>query len=91
MDRETFLERRYPIAETLRSLLQLPEWSNLRGDDVITLIQGIDSDSRIVANDCVARLRELDDEALRSGLISALEASGAYGYDLGGPRPGLQA
>jgi hypothetical protein len=91
VDLPAFLSQRHPIAEQLRSLLGLPESSNLRGDDVITLIQGLDEASRALANECIARLREMDDEAIRLGLITPLEGSGAYGYDLTGPRPGIQA
>jgi hypothetical protein len=83
-DLEAFLTRRSALAEELRRLLHLPDWSNLRGDDVITLIQGLEPDLRVRANDLVLGIRELDDEALSLGLISPLEAAGASSHATAG-------
>ena len=55
-------ERRQEIAAELRHRLGLPEWSNLRGDDVIMLTLGLDADSRVRVNDLFVELREIDDE-----------------------------
>jgi hypothetical protein len=55
-------QRRQEIAEELRRRLGLPEWSNLRGDDVIMLTLGLDADSRVRVNDLFVELREIDDE-----------------------------
>ena len=55
-------ERRQEIAAELRARLGLPEWSNLRGDDVIMLTLALDADSRVRVNDLFVELREIDDE-----------------------------
>jgi len=61
--RERALQRRRSeIASELRERLGLPEWSNLRGDDVIMLVEGLDADSRVRVNDLFVEMREIDDE-----------------------------
>ncbi len=59
---EAWEKRRSEIAEQIRAILRLPDWSNLRGDDVIALVEGLDADSRILANDLFVRMREMDDQ-----------------------------
>jgi hypothetical protein len=54
--------RRSELREEIRSRLGLPEWSNLRGDDVIMLVEGLDEASRIRLNDLFVELREIEDE-----------------------------
>lgn len=59
------LVRREQIMNELRSRLRLPEWSNLRGDDVITLVESLDPVARAEVNDLFVELRELEDERTR--------------------------
>ena len=54
--------RRAVVTEEIRSRLGLPVWSNLRGDDVITLVEGMDEASRVRLNALFVELREIDDE-----------------------------
>jgi hypothetical protein len=56
------LERRSEVAEEIRSRLGLPQWSNLRGDDVIMLVEGLDEASRVRLNGLFVELREIEDE-----------------------------
>jgi hypothetical protein len=53
---------RAQIAEEIRSRLRLPQWSNLRGDDVIVLVEALDEDSRARLNELFVAMRENDDD-----------------------------
>jgi hypothetical protein len=59
---QQLLRRRAEISDELRARLGLPEWSNLRGDDVIVLIDGLDEASRVHAGYLFVELREIEDE-----------------------------
>jgi hypothetical protein len=85
---DAYLGQRRRLAGELRAFLQLPAWSNLRGDDVITLVEALEESSRVRATEVIALLRELDDAALIGGLITPLQASGAYSYDAWEARQG---
>ena len=54
-------QRRSEIVRELRRLLALPEWSNLRGDDVIALTLALDGETRVHVNNLFVELREIDD------------------------------
>jgi len=54
--------RRLAIEREVRERLELPEWSNLRGDDVISRIEALDPASRVRLNYLFAELQELKDE-----------------------------
>jgi hypothetical protein len=53
--------RRHEIREELRRLIGLPEWSNLRGDDVIAATLALDAETRVLVNDLFVELREIED------------------------------
>jgi hypothetical protein len=53
--------RRLEIREELRRLLDLPGWSNLRGDDVIARTLALDAETRVHVNDLFVELREIED------------------------------
>ncbi len=59
---KALLARRAEIELELRARLGLPEWSNIRGDDVIMLVEGLDADSRVRVNDLFVERREIEDE-----------------------------
>jgi hypothetical protein len=52
---------RHEIREELRRLIGLPEWSNLRGDDVIAATLALDAETRVLVNDLFVELREIED------------------------------
>jgi len=54
--------RRLAIEREVRERLELPEWSNLRGDDVISRIEALDPASRGRLNHLFAELQELKDQ-----------------------------
>jgi hypothetical protein len=53
--------RRHEIREELRRLIGLPDWSNLRGDDVIAATLALDAETRVLVNDLFVELREIED------------------------------
>ncbi len=59
---QQLLRRRTELSEELRARLGLPDWSNLRGDDVIMLVDGLDEASRVRAGYLFVELREIEDE-----------------------------
>jgi hypothetical protein len=61
------MSRRDQVGEEIRSRLGLPEWSNLRGDDVITLVEGLDEASRVHVGNLIAELREIEDAGASAG------------------------
>ncbi len=52
--------RRLAIEREIRERLELPGWSNLRGDDVISRIEALDPGSRVRLNYLFAELQEED-------------------------------
>ncbi len=60
-------ESRDAIVAELRRRLALPEWSNLRGDDVISIIESLDEASRQRVNLLFCELREIDDAGQAGG------------------------
>ena len=63
---EALFQRRAEIDAELRWRIGLPEWSNLRGDDVIMAVLGLDEASRVRVNDLFVELREIEDQRLPS-------------------------
>jgi hypothetical protein len=63
---EALVLRRAEIDAELRWRIGLPEWSNLRGDDVIMAVLGLDEASRVRVNDLFVELREIEDQRLSS-------------------------
>jgi hypothetical protein len=63
---EALVRRRAEIDAELRWRIGLPEWSNLRGDDVIMAVLGLDEASRVRVNDLFVELREIEDQRLSS-------------------------
>ena len=63
---DSILTRRAEIDAELRMRIGLPDWSNLRGDDVILAVLGLDEASRVRVNDLFVELREIDDMSLTS-------------------------
>jgi hypothetical protein len=59
--------RHHEIAAELRIRLGLPEWSNIRGDDVIAPGRGARRRLARAVNDLLAERREIDDESGSSG------------------------
>ena len=55
------LARREAVREEIRARLGLPEWSNLRGDDFIMLVEALDEASRIHVGRLVAEMYEIED------------------------------
>ena len=53
--------RRHEVREELRRLIGLPDWSNLRGDDVIAATLALDAETRVLVNDLFVELREIED------------------------------
>ena len=53
--------RRLAIEREIRERLELPGWSNLRGDDVISRVEALDPASRVRLNYLFAELQELKD------------------------------
>ncbi len=60
---DDFQDRRRAIEAEIRATLGLPAWSNLRGDDVISIVQSLDTESRVRVNYLFVDLRELLDAA----------------------------
>lgn len=54
--------RRLAIEREIRERLELPGWSNLRGDDVISRVEALDPASRARLNHLFTELQELKDE-----------------------------
>ena len=61
-DEDSARARQQAIEREIRERLDLPEWSNLRGDDVISRIEALDPASRVRLNYLFAELQELKDE-----------------------------
>lgn len=57
--------RRDQIEFELRWRLALPDWSNLRGDDVIGATEALDADSRVRVNALFVERQEIEDERAR--------------------------
>ena len=60
-DEDSARARQQAIEREIRERLDLPEWSNLRGDDVISRIEALDPASRVRLNYLFAELQELKD------------------------------